>query len=195
MGNIKDQCFFVNFKGLPSAGALDGFQDRSGSGQVDRKFFVKYFGRIGGNGRIPSLKRSDEVGFREFFSIGKTLANRVESAVFLVCNSAYYRLGFLAQFTDKYGFSRFNDTGLFQRNLFNRISKQLCVVKTYGSYDRKLGLDDVCGVQATTETCLQYGKIDFGLCKVNFGADDETQSLVGSPEYLSPEILSDEPYG
>jgi serum/glucocorticoid-regulated kinase 2 len=36
---------------------------------------------------------------------------------------------------------------------------------------------------------------DFGLCKVNFSQTDLTSSFVGSPEYMSPEILSGEPYG
>ena len=36
---------------------------------------------------------------------------------------------------------------------------------------------------------------DFGLCKLNFRKDDITSSFVGSPEYMSPEILSGESYG
>ncbi len=36
---------------------------------------------------------------------------------------------------------------------------------------------------------------DFGLSKVNFLVDDETSSFVGSPEYMSPEILSGDNYG
>lgn len=30
---------------------------------------------------------------------------------------------------------------------------------------------------------------DFGLCKINFQKNDLTSSFVGSPEYMSPEIL------
>lgn len=37
--------------------------------------------------------------------------------------------------------------------------------------------------------------IDFGLSKDNFGVDDETTTICGSPEYYSPEILQDQPYG
>jgi len=36
---------------------------------------------------------------------------------------------------------------------------------------------------------------DFGLCKPGFGPTDLTSSYVGSPEYMSPEILSSKPYG
>ena len=36
---------------------------------------------------------------------------------------------------------------------------------------------------------------DFGLCKENFHKDDTTQSFVGSPEYMSPEILGGDEYG
>lgn len=36
---------------------------------------------------------------------------------------------------------------------------------------------------------------DFGLSKPLFGEDDETESFVGSPEYMSPEVLSGDPYG
>lgn len=36
---------------------------------------------------------------------------------------------------------------------------------------------------------------DFGLCKTNFGPKDRTRSFVGSPEYMSPEILLGYPYG
>ena len=35
---------------------------------------------------------------------------------------------------------------------------------------------------------------DFGLCKLNFGRHDFTKSFVGSPEYMSPEILLEVPY-
>jgi serum/glucocorticoid-regulated kinase 2 len=35
---------------------------------------------------------------------------------------------------------------------------------------------------------------DFGLCKLNFKADDLTRSFVGSPEYMSPEILLGKAY-
>jgi len=35
---------------------------------------------------------------------------------------------------------------------------------------------------------------DFGLCKTNFGRDDFTNSFVGSPEYMSPEILLEKSY-
>ncbi len=31
---------------------------------------------------------------------------------------------------------------------------------------------------------------DFGLCKLDFGVEELTASFVGSPEYMSPEILS-----
>lgn len=43
-----------------------------------------------------------------------------------------------------------------------------------------------------------YGHLkltDFGLSKPNFNQYDETTSFVGSPEYMSPEILGGEPYG
>ena len=36
---------------------------------------------------------------------------------------------------------------------------------------------------------------DFGLSKENFGPDDETKTICGSPEYYCPEILQDDPYG
>ena len=35
---------------------------------------------------------------------------------------------------------------------------------------------------------------DFGLCKLKFTRDSLTRSFVGSPEYMSPEILSEQPY-
>ena len=35
---------------------------------------------------------------------------------------------------------------------------------------------------------------DFGLCKLDFKKEDLTASFVGSPEYMSPEILSGEMY-
>jgi len=35
---------------------------------------------------------------------------------------------------------------------------------------------------------------DFGLCKFDFKKDDLTGSFVGSPEYMSPEILNGELY-
>ena len=35
---------------------------------------------------------------------------------------------------------------------------------------------------------------DFGLCKLNFGPNDRTNSFCGSPEYMSPEMLKDEAY-
>lgn len=35
---------------------------------------------------------------------------------------------------------------------------------------------------------------DFGLCKSGFGRFDLTSSFVGSPEYMSPEILLGRPY-
>jgi serum/glucocorticoid-regulated kinase 2 len=36
---------------------------------------------------------------------------------------------------------------------------------------------------------------DFGLCKIDFSKEDLTSSFVGSPEYMSPEILSGDLYG
>jgi len=36
---------------------------------------------------------------------------------------------------------------------------------------------------------------DFGLCKINFSRESQTSSFVGSPEYMSPEILSGDLYG
>jgi serum/glucocorticoid-regulated kinase 2 len=35
---------------------------------------------------------------------------------------------------------------------------------------------------------------DFGLCKLRFDKRDLTRSFVGSPEYMSPEILTEQPY-
>jgi serum/glucocorticoid-regulated kinase 2 len=35
---------------------------------------------------------------------------------------------------------------------------------------------------------------DFGLCKLDFKKDDLTASFVGSPEYMSPEILNGQLY-
>ena len=35
---------------------------------------------------------------------------------------------------------------------------------------------------------------DFGLCKHNFKRRDRANSFVGSPEYMSPEILLGKPY-
>jgi serine/threonine protein kinase len=35
---------------------------------------------------------------------------------------------------------------------------------------------------------------DFGLCKLDFKREDLTASFVGSPEYMSPEILNGDPY-
>ena len=35
---------------------------------------------------------------------------------------------------------------------------------------------------------------DFGLCKLDFKREDFTNSFVGSPEYMSPEILNGDPY-
>eukprot|EP01088_Endostelium_zonatum_P001106 TRINITY_DN1138_c0_g1_i1.p1 TRINITY_DN1138_c0_g1~~TRINITY_DN1138_c0_g1_i1.p1 ORF type:complete len:786 (-),score=193.53 TRINITY_DN1138_c0_g1_i1:234-2591(-) len=39
------------------------------------------------------------------------------------------------------------------------------------------------------------GLTDFGLCKEGVGNDDTTTTVCGSPEYLAPEIIREEPYG
>jgi len=39
------------------------------------------------------------------------------------------------------------------------------------------------------------GLTDFGLCKEGIGCDERTTTVCGSPEYLAPEILREEPYG
>ena len=57
----------------------------------------------------------------------------------------------------KYRYVFFDDSGFFSRNLFNRISKDLCVIQSDRcDHAQKRMLEGISRIQPSTKSCLQY---------------------------------------